>query len=77
MKEPLKLKKGDAITFACRAGADGQNNELSVNYDDFVHDVAIGDTILVDGGIMSFRVDAKVRLSAGAGVGAFAFICQC
>lgn len=64
VKTPLQLSEGDKLTFTCRVGADGDGNMVSVNYDDFVHDVAIGDVILVDGGIMSFRVDSKVTAGA-------------
>ena len=60
VKEPLLLETGDKLKFICCGGTcDGTNNELNVNYDGFVHDVAVGDVILVDGGIMSFRVDSK------------------
>ena len=41
------------------AGANGKGGVVSVNYDDFISDVSLGDELLVDGGIMSFKVTGK------------------
>ena len=59
LEAPLELSVGDALTFTIREGERGRNGKVSVNYDDFVNDVEVGDVLLVDGGIMSFRVLAK------------------
>lgn len=42
------LKKGDPFTFTINRGV-GTETCVSVNYDDFVNDVEIGDTLLIDG----------------------------
>ncbi len=34
---------------------------IGVNYDGFVDDVSVGDTILVDGGIQTFKVLSKTK----------------
>lgn len=57
--EPLELATGDQLTFTIVEGADGKGGRVSVNYDGFIDDVSVGDTLLVDGGIMSFAVRAK------------------
>ena len=54
--EPLELARGDKVTYTIEEGANGVDGRLSVNYDGFVDDVAAGDMILVDGGIMSMEV---------------------
>jgi len=54
--KPLQLRRGDPIVFTITEGADGTDGRLTVNYDGFVDDVAVGDLILVDGGLMSMEV---------------------
>ncbi|KAJ7222880.1 hypothetical protein O6H91_Y465500 [Diphasiastrum complanatum] len=58
LPQPIKLVKGKEFTFTIKRGV-GTENSVSVNYDDFVNDVEKGDTILVDGGMMSLLVKAK------------------
>jgi pyruvate kinase len=53
---PLQLATGDKVVFTIIEGADGTDNRVGVNYDDFVDDASVGDTLLVDGGIMSLEV---------------------
>ena len=70
--EPLTLCTGDEWTFTIKEGENGANNRISVNYDGFVEDVAVGDELLVDGGIMTFKLtniegsDVKAEVCAVA-----------
>ncbi|EFN57958.1 hypothetical protein CHLNCDRAFT_30037 [Chlorella variabilis] len=54
---PLQLSAGDKVTFTIVEGADGTDNRIGVNYDQFVDDASVGDMLLVDGGIMSLQVE--------------------
>lgn len=48
MPQPINLTTGQEFTFTIQRGV-GTADCVSVNYDDFVNDVAEGDMILVDG----------------------------
>lgn len=48
MPQPINLATGQEFTFTIQRGV-GTADCVSVNYDDFVNDVAEGDMILVDG----------------------------
>ncbi|KAJ9679644.1 hypothetical protein PVL29_021542 [Vitis rotundifolia] len=52
------LKSGQEFTFTIQRGI-GTADCVSVNYDDFVNDVEMGDMLLVDGGMMSLMVKSK------------------
>ena len=55
--EPLELQPGESFTFTLtQKGLKSRKNTCTVNYDDFVNDVHVGDLLLVDGGMMSFEV---------------------
>ncbi|KAJ0989969.1 hypothetical protein J5N97_008325 [Dioscorea zingiberensis] len=56
--QPILLKEGQEFSFTIRRGVSCENT-VSVNYDDFVHDVEVGDILLVDGGMMSLVVRSK------------------
>ena len=57
--EPMELVPGDPFTFTLtQKGLKARKNTCTVNYDDFVNDVHVGDLLLVDGGMMSFEVVA-------------------
>ncbi|KAL7164919.1 hypothetical protein ACSBR2_040753 [Camellia fascicularis] len=58
--QPIMLKEGQEFNFTIKRGVSTENT-VSVNYDDFVNDVAVGDTILVDGGMMSLAVKSKTK----------------
>lgn len=47
--------------FLSPLGATGKGGVISVNYDDFISDVTVGDELLVDGGIISFVVTGKTE----------------
>ena len=52
----LLLKKGDALTLTVRRQAVLEKNTVEVNYDGFVDEVEVGDTVLIDGGMISLKV---------------------
>ncbi|KAG0602608.1 hypothetical protein M758_10G026900 [Ceratodon purpureus] len=60
LPQPIWLKKGDPFTFTIKRGV-GTDTCVSVNYDDFVNDVEGGDTLLIDGGMMSLEVKSKTH----------------
>ncbi|CAM6024787.1 unnamed protein product [Sphagnum balticum] len=62
LPQPIMLKKGDDFTFTIKRGV-GTDTSVSVNYDDFVSDVEEGDTLLIDGGMMSLVVKSKTKES--------------
>lgn len=56
LNEPAELVPGEQWTFTITEGEKGVDRRISVNYDGFVHDVSVGDELLVDGGIMTFEI---------------------
>uniref|UniRef100_A0A7C9DJA3 Pyruvate kinase n=1 Tax=Opuntia streptacantha TaxID=393608 RepID=A0A7C9DJA3_OPUST len=60
LPQPINLKSGQEFTFTIQRGV-GSATCVSVNYDDFVNDVEVGDMLLVDGGMMSFLVKSKTE----------------
>ncbi|KZV36454.1 pyruvate kinase [Dorcoceras hygrometricum] len=58
LPQPIELNSGQEFTFTIRRGV-GTADCVSVNYDDFVNDVEVGDMLLVDGGMMSLTVKSK------------------
>ncbi|KAK8587391.1 hypothetical protein V6N13_086377 [Hibiscus sabdariffa] len=57
---PIQLKEGQEFGFTIKRGVSTENT-VSVNYDDFVNDVEVGDILLVDGGMMSLVVKSKTK----------------
>ncbi|KAK9292798.1 hypothetical protein L1049_020778 [Liquidambar formosana] len=62
LPQPIMLTSGQEFTFTIQRGV-GTADCVSVNYDDFVNDVEVGDMLLVDGGMMSFVVKSKTEES--------------
>ncbi len=66
---PIELKPGEIFDFTMQPGAAGENAEeirsVNVNYKDLVNDVKVGDTVLVDNGLIRLEVlekrDARIR----------------
>jgi pyruvate kinase len=57
LADPMDLHPGDPFTFTItQKGVKSRKNTCTVNYDDFVNDVHVGDLLLVDGGMMSLEV---------------------
>ncbi|XAR70603.1 Pyruvate kinase [Bertholletia excelsa] len=58
--QPILLKEGQEFNFTIKRGVSTENT-VSVNYDDFISDVEVGDILLVDGGMMSLAVKSKTE----------------
>ncbi|KAG0448028.1 hypothetical protein HPP92_028030 [Vanilla planifolia] len=58
--QPILLVEGQEFNFTIKRGVSVENT-VSVNYDDFINDVDIGDVLLVDGGMMSLSVKEKTH----------------
>ncbi|KAK6935017.1 Pyruvate kinase, C-terminal [Dillenia turbinata] len=58
--QPILLKEGQEFNFTIKRGVSTEDT-VSVNYDDFVNDVEVGDILLVDGGMMSLAVKSKAK----------------
>ncbi|XP_062201132.1 pyruvate kinase isozyme G, chloroplastic-like [Phragmites australis] len=56
--EPIMLNEGQEFSFTIKRGVSTEDT-VSVNYDDFINDVEVGDILLVDGGMMSLAVKSK------------------
>lgn len=57
--KPIELQEGDTLTLTIKKEAEYPPNTVLVNYDGFINDVEVGDTILVDSGLMDLEVTAK------------------
>lgn len=58
--QPILLKEGQEFNFTIKRGVSIEDT-VSVNYDDFVNDVEVGDILLIDGGMMSLAVKSKTH----------------
>lgn len=67
LDDPLKLKKGDRLTLAVDYD-EKDVNSVWVSYDRFLDDIKIGDTILIDNGLLKLKVFEKNARSV---------ICRC
>jgi pyruvate kinase len=56
---PINLTPGQRFTFTVRGEKGEPGGSTSVNYDEFVNDINVGDTILVDNGAMQMKVLEK------------------
>ena len=60
---PMELKAGEIFDFTVKPGADRENGEevrsVNVNYQDLVNDITVGDTVLVDNGLIRLEVLEK------------------
>src|SRR5205085_11192270 len=61
VKTPLELKKGDVLEFTVGHAKKIQKKSVEVNYDKFADDVNVGDTILVDNGLIKLVVTEKKK----------------
>jgi pyruvate kinase len=57
----LHLKPGDILELTVRGAGSNERYSVEVNYGGFVRDVAVGDTILVDNGLIKLLVLEKGR----------------
>jgi pyruvate kinase len=61
LKTPLELKKGDVLEFTVGRAKKTQKKSVEVNYDKFANDVGVGDTVLVDNGLIKLVVIEKKK----------------
>src|SRR4030095_9295809 len=61
VKTPIELKRGDALEFTVRGAKKTEKKSVAVNYDKFVDDVSVGDSILVDNGLIKLQVVEKKK----------------
>lgn len=63
LEVPIELQPGEIFDFTVKPGADRENAEevrsVDVNYQDLVNDIKVGDTVLVDNGLIRLEVLAK------------------
>ncbi len=52
----LNLKVGDVFEFTVRGTVSEESNSVDVNYDGLIDDIAVGDTVLVDNGVIHMKV---------------------
>ena len=55
----LDLKVGDVFEFTVRGTVSEEMNSVGVNYDGLIDDISVGDTVLVDNGVIHMKVLAK------------------
>ena len=59
LRVPVELETGDKLTLSTRAGDYAKTGKVGVSYDAFVNDVEVGEKILVDSGVMCWKVLSK------------------
>lgn len=57
----IVLKKGDKFTFTIKREPQYPKHCAEINYDGFIEDVKVGDVILIDTGMLSFKVIQKTK----------------
>ncbi len=61
LKTDLKLKPGDTIEFTVRGAKSEEKYSVDVNYAGLVNDIRVGDTVLVDNGMIRMEVLEKKK----------------
>ncbi|MDD7794894.1 pyruvate kinase [Clostridium sp. 'White wine YQ'] len=56
INDVAKLKKGDKFSFLCSGEILGDNTKCSISYEELYKDIKVGGTILVDDGLLEFKV---------------------
>lgn len=59
VSDELNLTKGDVISVSVRGEEDVEASSIHINYEDLIQDVAIGDRITVDNGLINLEVLSK------------------
>ena len=59
LKTDLNLKPGDVLEFTVRGAKSEEAHSVDVNYEGLIDDISVGDTVLVDNGVMQLRVLEK------------------
>jgi pyruvate kinase len=57
----LNLKPGDVIEFTVRGSRSEESFSVDVNYDGLVNDISVGDTVMVDNGVIHMKVLSKTE----------------
>jgi pyruvate kinase len=57
----LNLKPGDIFEFTVRGAHSEEHFSVDVNYDGLINDISVGDTVLVDNGVIRLRVLEKAK----------------
>src|SRR5213083_1175232 len=61
LKTNLQLKPGDTVEFTVRGAKSEEKYSVDVNYEGLVNDINVGDTVLVDNGMLRFLVLGKKK----------------
>jgi pyruvate kinase len=61
LANPLKLTPGEVFTFTVRGEKTEESASVDVNYEKLVEDISVGDTVLVDNGVIRMKVLEKQR----------------
>jgi pyruvate kinase len=61
LKTPLQLKPGDILEFTVRGAKSEEKYSVDVNYEGLVNDINVGDTVLVDNGMIRLLVLDKKK----------------
>lgn len=71
INDGVELKKGQEFSFICGREILGDENHCSVSYDDLYKDVEIGGSILVDDGLLKFKIiniiDKEIKCTVKVG----------
>jgi len=59
LQRDLSLAVGDVLEITVRGAKCTEPNSITVNYDDLIDDVSVGDVVLLDNGLMQVRVLEK------------------
>jgi len=59
LAQPMALSKGDTVTLTIRNEAQHPANTTSINYDQFINDVEVGDQLLIDSGLINLKIVSK------------------
>jgi pyruvate kinase len=59
LKTALDLKPGETFTFTVRGEKSEEQSSVDVNYENFVNDISVGDTVLLDNGEIQMKVLKK------------------
>ncbi len=59
LQSSLQLKPGDTFTFTVRGEKSEELHSVDVNYDGLINDISVGDTVLVDNGVIHMKVLSK------------------
>lgn len=61
LKTNLELKPGDILEFTVHGAKSEEEYSVDVNYDGLINDIAVGDTVLVDNGVIRLLVLEKKK----------------